>query len=85
MAEKKELPRVTRDEVAKHNTATDLWVIIDSVVYDLSKFGDLHPGGAAVLVDVAGKDATTMFYNLHRHEVLKKYPECSLLLSSLLF
>lgn len=35
---------------------------------------DLHPGGAAVLRDVAGQDATTAFYNLHRHEVLGKYP-----------
>eukprot|EP01111_Echinosteliopsis_oligospora_P011844 TRINITY_DN3997_c0_g1_i1.p1 TRINITY_DN3997_c0_g1~~TRINITY_DN3997_c0_g1_i1.p1 ORF type:complete len:541 (-),score=120.30 TRINITY_DN3997_c0_g1_i1:50-1585(-) len=65
--------RYTREEVARHNKADDLWVIIDHVVYDLSKFGDFHPGGASVLVDVAGKDATTAFYNLHRHEVLAKY------------
>jgi alkylation response protein AidB-like acyl-CoA dehydrogenase len=70
---KKDLPRYTREQVEKHNTPQDLWVIIDSVVYDLTKFADLHPGGASVLVDVAGKDATTMFYNLHRHEVLEKY------------
>ena len=34
----------------------------------------MHPGGAAVLRDVAGQDATSAFYNLHRHEVLSKYP-----------
>jgi hypothetical protein len=27
------------------------WVIIDSKVYDLTRFKDLHPGGAAVLLD----------------------------------
>jgi len=27
------------------------WVIIDDVVYNLSKFADLHPGGASVLLD----------------------------------
>lgn len=63
----------TRDEVAKHNTEDSLWCIIDSVVYDLTDFVDAHPGGEFVLRQVAGKDATTEFYNLHRHEVLTKY------------
>ena len=63
----------TRDEVAKHNTDTDLWVIIDSRVYDLSKFIKFHPGGKSVLIDYAGKDATRVFYDMHRVDVLKKY------------
>lgn len=68
------LKPMTRDEVAQHNKAGDLWIIIDSVVYDLSKFGRLHPGGLGVLLDkdVAGKDATTVFFGLHRREVLNK-------------
>lgn len=43
-------------------------------MYDLSKFARLHPGGPGVLLDadVAGKDATTVFFALHRHEVLLK-------------
>jgi cytochrome b involved in lipid metabolism len=33
------------------------WIIVDSRVYDVSKFADLHPGGAAVLlVDSIGID-----------------------------
>ena len=32
------------------------WIIIDSRVYDMSKFANLHPGGAAMLlVDSIGK------------------------------
>lgn len=34
---------------------------------------DAHPGGETVLHQYAGTDATTAFYNLHRHEVLQKY------------
>jgi len=64
----------TRDEVAKQGKSDDaVWFIIDSVVYDVSDFLDAHPGGESVLRQVAGTDATSAFYNLHRHEVLQKY------------
>lgn len=64
---------LSRDEVAKNNTEDSLWCIVDSKVYDLTDFIDAHPGGASVLLQSAGKDATTDFYNLHRQEVLQKY------------
>lgn len=64
---------ITRDEVARNNTADSLWCIIDAKVYDLTDFVDAHPGGAAVLEQVAGLDATVDFFNLHRLEVLQKY------------
>ncbi|CDO74186.1 hypothetical protein BN946_scf185043.g238 [Trametes cinnabarina] len=64
----------TVEEVAQHNKPGDLWIIIDAKVYDVSKFVNLHPGGAGVLLakNVAGKDATEAFFGLHRHEVLLK-------------
>lgn len=71
----------TREEVAasaKKLTAEGgedepILFIIDSVVYDVSDFLDAHPGGEFVLRQVAGKDATSDFYNLHRQEALEKY------------
>jgi len=63
----------TAEEVAKHNTIEDLWIVVDDLVFDLSKFGKAHPGGAGILVTVAGQDATKEFYELHRKDVLKKY------------
>lgn len=43
--------------------------------YSLSKFTDLHPGGAGLLLakEVAGQDATEAFFSLHRSDVLTKY------------
>ncbi|KAL4920046.1 acyl-CoA dehydrogenase/oxidase [Aspergillus aurantiobrunneus] len=63
----------TRAEVAQHTTEDSLWCIIDHRVYDLTDFLDAHPGGSVVLAQIAGKDATIDFYNLHRHDVLTKY------------
>lgn len=32
-------------DVAKHNKATDLYIVVDEDVYDLTTFQDEHPGG----------------------------------------
>ena len=63
----------TREQVTKNNNADSLHVIIDSKVYDLTDFADAHPGGVHVLLQVAGQDATSEFYSMHRHEILTKY------------
>jgi len=63
----------TREEVAKHNTADDAWIIVDGDVYDITRFAKSHPGGKLTILDYAGQDATEDFYGLHRNEVLDKY------------
>lgn len=37
--------RYSEEQVKKHNTANDLWIIVDEDVYDLTSFADEHPGG----------------------------------------
>jgi len=34
----------SQDEVAKHNKGTDLYIVVDEDVYDLTAFQDEHPG-----------------------------------------
>jgi len=48
-------------EVALHRSETDCWVIIHGKVYNVTKFLDSHPGGADILLDAAGYDATDEF------------------------
>lgn len=67
------LKTFTREEVTRHSVEGDLWIIIDASVYDMSRFVDMHPGGAFPILEFAGKDATDDFYGLHRQEVLVKY------------
>lgn len=46
------------EEVAKHNSAESLWVVINNNVHDVTAFRLMHPGGAELLLQVAGRDAT---------------------------
>lgn len=63
----------TAEEVAKHNTAEDCWVIIKNVVMDLTPFLNDHPGGKGSIVTYAGKDATESFAMLHDDNFIPKY------------
>ncbi|XP_051143442.1 cytochrome b5-like [Andrographis paniculata] len=51
----------TLEEVSKHNTKDDCWLVMFDKVYDVTKFLDDHPGGDEVLVTATGKDATDEF------------------------
>uniref|UniRef100_A0A915BF90 Cytochrome b5 heme-binding domain-containing protein n=3 Tax=Parascaris univalens TaxID=6257 RepID=A0A915BF90_PARUN len=55
---------ITVDEVAKHNTATSLWIIYNDKVLDLTEFLNEHPGGDQVLLEVAGQDGTSRFRDI---------------------
>lgn len=69
----------TAEEVAKHNTAKDCWVIVKNVVLDLTPFLKDHPGGEASIINFAGKDATESFDMLHEDNVIARYAkECVL-------
>merc|ERR1712093_470601 len=75
-APQKDLRAITREEVSRHSTPSDGWVTVNGLVYDLSKFYDLHPGGGSGVLDpyLGGKeDATSIFFGLHRSSVLNKY------------
>lgn len=52
----------TWEEVAQHNSvSTGVWVVVEGRIYDVTQFVDEHPGGEEVLLDNAGKDATSAF------------------------
>lgn len=55
----------TPTDVASHNTPDKgMYIIVDSTVYDVTKFADEHPGGAKILKRVAGKDASKQFWKV---------------------
>eukprot|EP01062_Namystynia_karyoxenos_P084278 TRINITY_DN9881_c0_g1_i1.p1 TRINITY_DN9881_c0_g1~~TRINITY_DN9881_c0_g1_i1.p1 ORF type:complete len:186 (+),score=27.59 TRINITY_DN9881_c0_g1_i1:71-628(+) len=71
----------TREEVARHCTEEDCWIIIAArpqgkerkgpspedvpTVFDVSEFLRLHPGGARTIMRFAGQDCSQFFYRVH--------------------
>ncbi|CAG8141609.1 unnamed protein product [Penicillium salamii] len=62
------LPEYTLKDVAAHNTKGDTWMVIHGQVFDLTEYMQDHPGGAEVLVDVAGTDATADYEDVGHSE-----------------
>jgi L-lactate dehydrogenase (cytochrome) len=34
-------------EIRRHDSPADIWIVVDGVVWDITSFAPLHPGGAA--------------------------------------
>jgi len=63
----------TMEEVAKHNTKDDCWVVVSGEVLDVTAFLPEHPGGEKAILLYAGKDATEEFNMLHDPKVIPRY------------
>jgi len=54
-------------------------IILDNLVYDLTDFVDIHPGGSMVIQESVGQDSEKVFYSIEAHNTdwvrnyLKKY------------
>ena len=71
----------TREEIEKHDSRDDCWLVINGNVYDATSVLDWHPGGSAALLGNAGKlslDVTSSFENVHDEYAHKKLAECAI-------
>ena len=69
---------LSMEDVAKHNTKEDCWVVLYGKAYDLTKFAKVHPGGAKLITDAAGMDATALFDPIHPKDIMDKLLKPSL-------
>ena len=71
----------TREEIEKHNTRNNCWLVINGNVYDATSVLGWHPGGSSALLANAGKlslDVTSSFENVHDEYAHKKLAECAI-------
>ena len=66
----------TKEEVKKHNTRDDAWVIYKNKVYNVTDWISKHPGGDAIMKGI-GKDITKLFdgrgHSNTARKIMKKY------------
>ena len=55
----------TFTEVQQHNSETSCYTVIEGVVYDLTPFINLHPGGRDAQLSLCGIDGTEAFLGKH--------------------
>merc|ERR1719183_127283 len=63
----------TMEEVAKHTTKGDCWVVVAGNVLNVTDFLKDHPGGELAILTFGGKDATEEFNMIHPPDVIPKY------------
>mmetsp|Transcript_72074 Transcript_72074/g.134769 ORF Transcript_72074/g.134769 Transcript_72074/m.134769 type:complete len:1008 (-) Transcript_72074:112-3135(-) len=61
------------DEVKKHNTKADAWVVVNGRAYDVTKWIDVHPGGAQAIIATIGDDASEEWNMIHKPGTIEKY------------
>ena len=37
---------IQASEVVQHHSVSDIWIVVDGKVYDMTRFAPEHPGGA---------------------------------------
>jgi len=67
----------TLDDVSEHCWNDDCWIVLFDRVYDVTNFLRIHPAGVDIMLESAGRDATTAFRGVgHSQEavnMLKQY------------
>lgn len=63
--------KYTLEEIRKHNTEHDVWIIVKDRVYDCTEYLELHPGGIDSIVLNGGTDATEDFVAIHSSKATK--------------
>lgn len=58
---------ITAAEVAKHNSASDCWIVIDNKVLKVTSYLRIHPGGPGTMVPYCGKDASSAYHDEVKH------------------
>ena len=60
-----ELRKVSYVELNSHLTDDDAWMVIDGVVWNISGFALIHPGGEQIIQNNYGKDASKVYNDVH--------------------
>ena len=61
---------ISVEEIKKHNSPDDCWIVVDNKVWDITDFAPDHPGGGEIIWKHAGRDASTTYSSIHSPSLL---------------
>lgn len=64
--------KISAQEVAKHCSQEDCWIVVNGKVYDLTRFAPNHPGGAQMVYQWAGRDGSITYNTYHAKDLIEK-------------
>lgn len=64
------MSQVAIDEIKKHSSVEDCWLVVDGNVWDMTDFAPNHPGGSAIIHRFAGRDASETYNAIHAPSIL---------------
>ncbi len=64
LGDPQQLPEYDWEEIRRHDKAGDFWIGFCGGVYDVSEWMYRHPGGAEILIEAWGQDATEFFNSI---------------------
>ncbi|OJK02495.1 hypothetical protein ASPACDRAFT_51036 [Aspergillus aculeatus ATCC 16872] len=62
---------LSTEQISKHNSPNDCWIVVDNQVWDMTDFLEEHPGGPTVILKHAGRDATQPYSEVHASSLIK--------------
>lgn len=71
----------TRQEIEKHASEDDCWMVVDGNVYDVTSVLSWHPGGKSAILNHGGKvhqETTDEFSSVHDGFAYQKLSECAI-------
>jgi len=63
---------ITMEEVKKHSTKEDAWLVVNGDVIDVTKWIPIHPGGEQAVVAYLGQDASDEWNMIHKAGTIEK-------------
>ncbi|SOV06699.1 uncharacterized protein UDID_01852 [Ustilago sp. UG-2017a] len=69
------MSQISAEQIRRHSSLSDAWLVVEGGVYDVTSYLDSHPGGKAMLLKYAGKDATIAFKAAHTTSALSQLPQ----------
>ena len=72
-----QVKRFTLEQVKKHNTENDCWIIVHGKVVDVTDYLTKHPGGKRLILRNGGEDVTkdfeAMFHSSKARKILSTF------------